>query len=352
MESLKRRSGSASKPSSVMSSCSFVLSRSRMTTFSPNCAGTVETRRSRSRERSSTRSRILIRPSCGRRFSEMSSFAMIFKREMSGSRVRMGRAMMLWRMPSIRKRTRNSFSYGSTWMSEAPALRASMRMRLETLMIGADSVDLARSPRSISWPSSCFKTSTSAPSSSPVISSMFISPNPTPAMSSAVRAEVCMTSSRLPPPGWSATEGFAFSFSTTERGVPGDDRLPVVPRHELDVVHGEHVRGIAHRDRQRRARLVHGENDVLAGDFRGHDLDDVRIDLEAVQVDGRHAELVRERLGNLRFGNRLDADQSFAELAPLVPLGLQGGVELVLSDQLRFEKEIPEFNCHVAGGSE
>ena len=64
---------------------------------------------------------------------------MIFRREMSGSRVRIGSAMMLWRMPSTRKRTRNSFSYGSTWMSEAPAFSASMRIRLETLMIGADS---------------------------------------------------------------------------------------------------------------------------------------------------------------------------------------------------------------------
>ena len=103
-----------------MSSCSLDLSSSRMTTFSPNCAGTVETRRSRSRDRSSTRRRILIRPSCGRRFSEMSSLAMIFRREISGSRVRIGSAMMLWSTPSIRNRTRNSFSYGSTWMSDAP----------------------------------------------------------------------------------------------------------------------------------------------------------------------------------------------------------------------------------------
>jgi hypothetical protein len=51
-----------------------------------------------------------MRPSCGRRFSEMSSFAMIFRREMSGSRVRIGSAMMLCRIPSIRNRTRNSFS--------------------------------------------------------------------------------------------------------------------------------------------------------------------------------------------------------------------------------------------------
>ena len=106
-------------------------------------------------------------------------------------------------------------------MSDAPAFNASMRIRFETLMIGADSVDLARSPRSISWPSSDFTTSTSAPSSIPVISSMLISPSPTLAMSSAVSADVCMTSSRLPLLGaYVPVEGLAFSFSTTDRGVP------------------------------------------------------------------------------------------------------------------------------------
>ena len=106
-------------------------------------------------------------------------------------------------------------------VGRAPALSASIRIRFETLMMGADSVDLARSPRSISCPSSWRSTSTSAPSSMPVISSMLISPNPTPAMSSAVRADVCMTSSRFPPPGEKPVdEGLAFSLRTTERGVP------------------------------------------------------------------------------------------------------------------------------------
>ena len=36
-----------------------------------------------------------MRPSCGRRFSEMSSLAMILRREMSGSRSFMGSAMTL-----------------------------------------------------------------------------------------------------------------------------------------------------------------------------------------------------------------------------------------------------------------
>ncbi len=48
-----------------------------------------------SRLRSSIFSRILMRPSWGRRFSEMSSFAMILMRDVSGSRSFMGSAITL-----------------------------------------------------------------------------------------------------------------------------------------------------------------------------------------------------------------------------------------------------------------
>ncbi len=51
-----------------------------------------------------------MRPSCGRRFSEMSIFAMILMREVIASFRRSGGFIMLYRMPSIRKRTRKSFS--------------------------------------------------------------------------------------------------------------------------------------------------------------------------------------------------------------------------------------------------
>ena len=71
------------------------MSSSRSTIFSPHSVGSEETRKSISRLRSSTLSRILMRPSWGRRFSEMSSLAMILMRESSGSRSFMGRAITL-----------------------------------------------------------------------------------------------------------------------------------------------------------------------------------------------------------------------------------------------------------------
>ena len=45
---------------------------------------------------------------------------MILMRVVTVSRTRGGRLPYSLSRPSIRKRTQNSFSYGSMWMSEAP----------------------------------------------------------------------------------------------------------------------------------------------------------------------------------------------------------------------------------------
>ncbi len=59
-----------------MSCTSVSGSKMRMTTFSPKAVGSVETRSSTSRPSRS----VLMRPSCGRRFSEMSMRESIFTR--------------------------------------------------------------------------------------------------------------------------------------------------------------------------------------------------------------------------------------------------------------------------------
>src|SRR5437867_12865442 len=81
----------------------------------------------------------------------------------------------------MRNRTRNSFSYGSMWMSDAPRFSASMSSTFESLMTGAASEDLASAPRSIS--SSSVLTVSTSPSSS-AMESMSTSDRPTEAMSS------------------------------------------------------------------------------------------------------------------------------------------------------------------------
>ena len=56
------------------------------TTFSPKSVGRIDTRKSMSRLRPRSTNRALMRPSCGSRFSAMSSRAMILMRETIGSR--------------------------------------------------------------------------------------------------------------------------------------------------------------------------------------------------------------------------------------------------------------------------
>ena len=61
-----------------------------MTIFSPKSVGSTETRKSMSRWTPASEKRILMRPSCGSRFSAMSSFAMILMREVMASRILSG----------------------------------------------------------------------------------------------------------------------------------------------------------------------------------------------------------------------------------------------------------------------
>ena len=160
MASSNLTSDSGSKPSFVMSSCRLSLSRSRITTFSPNSVGSTETRKSSSLFLSLSLIFSLMRPSCGRRFSEMSSLARILRREVMASLSFSGGFMISYRIPSIRNRTRYSFSYGSTWMSDAPRLMASVRIRLHSLTTGASSAPSASAATSSS--SSSSRTSRSA----------------------------------------------------------------------------------------------------------------------------------------------------------------------------------------------
>ncbi len=96
------------------------LSRMRMTTFSPRVVGSVLMRKSTFRFRTMAR----MRPSCGRRRSEMSRFAMIFRRDTRAGCIVCGGDMTSKRTPSMRYRIRIFFSPGSIWISLAPSMTA------------------------------------------------------------------------------------------------------------------------------------------------------------------------------------------------------------------------------------
>ena len=130
----------------------------------------------------------------------------------------------------------------------------------------------------------------------------------------------------------------------------GHDRLDVVAGHELDVVHGEDVRRVGHRDRDRGAGLVDREDVVLARDVGRDELDDARVDLEVGEVDRRDAELLRETLGDVVLGDEAELDQGLAELSARVLLELEGLLELILCDQAGFGQQFAETYAHFRRG--
>ena len=75
-------------------------SKMRMTTFSPNAVGSVETRSSISFPSRS----VLMRPSCGRRFSAMSMRHIVLRREVMARLTSFGTRWISCSTPSMRKR--------------------------------------------------------------------------------------------------------------------------------------------------------------------------------------------------------------------------------------------------------
>ncbi|MCY1548720.1 hypothetical protein D9M68_848460 [compost metagenome] len=83
--------------------CALAASRIRITIFSPHRVGMVLTRKSMDLVLDT---RILIRPSCGLRRSEISRPAMTFRRAPMRLASWIGGLAASCRMPSVRKRTR------------------------------------------------------------------------------------------------------------------------------------------------------------------------------------------------------------------------------------------------------
>ena len=107
-----------------------------MTTDSPCCTGMVDTRTSMLR----LRTRMLKRPSCGRRFSEISSPDMIFRRITRADATRCSFITCSLSTPSIRWRIRTTPSSGSMWMSEAFICTASSNSVCSRRTTGASEV--------------------------------------------------------------------------------------------------------------------------------------------------------------------------------------------------------------------
>jgi len=138
----------------------FVLSRIRVTIFSPNLVGIEETRKSIDLSLTFN----VVRPSWGSLRSVMSSLDMILILLIRGSCTFFGRTISSLNIPSTLKRIFTVFSMGSIWMSLASFFIAIATIELASLIIGAACASCSRSvipisPSTASWKSISFKMS-------------------------------------------------------------------------------------------------------------------------------------------------------------------------------------------------
>ena len=220
------------------------------------------------------------------------------------------------------------------WMSLAPFWIADIRITFTSLMTGASSPCLASASALIS--SNSWRTSTSpASSSSGMFSSAWL------AASSALGP----AAGRRPRPRTGALRVVALQ-RVVDLGLGGDHRLDVVARHELDVVHGEHVGRVGHRDRERGARSRERDDLVLLRRLGGDQLDDGGVDLELADRDRGDAELLAEERGDLGFLDEAQRDQRKPELAALLALLRERFLQLLRGDALLFEKQVAKADGH------
>jgi hypothetical protein len=122
-----------------------------------------------------------------------------------------------------------------------------------------------------------------------------------------------------------------------------DHRLDVQPRHELDVVHGEDVRRVDHRQSQRRPDAREGEDRVLVGHLARDEPDDRVLDVERLQVDRRNPVLAREHGRDHVVGDQPHLDEVEAETPPVLALEFERFAELLRGQEIFADEDFAEF---------
>ncbi len=134
-------------------------------------------------------------------------------------------------------------------------------------------------------------------------------------------------------------------------GLRGDDGFDVVPGEEFDVVDGVEVRGIGHRDDERRPGATDGDDLVAIADILGDQLEDLLVDLVLGEVDGLHAVLLAEEVGDLLVGDVAHLRERVAEAHVVAALGGLRRAKLLEADALAPDQEFAESVAHRVRGS-
>src|SRR3990172_190064 len=260
-------------------------SRIRTTTFSPKAAGIVDTLRSRF----FNPTRTLIRPSCGRRFSAMSIFAMILIREMTAPCTHFG-GSLLDRLGDDQVHHPDDGSR----LALLPEVLGVPPLALLPLLYDLDGA-LLRNVLNI--------------------------------LCDGVqrRAEVIVL---VDPP--------------EEIAAGRDGGLDGVPRGEPDVLERLEAQGVRHGEVEVLLLDRDREDQMLPGHLLADQIHRLGLHGGLLQLDVGNPELDREGLGDLLLGGHPQVDDHLPKLAPLGPLLDEGPRQAPLRQKARFHEQFPQ----------
>src|SRR5215472_11433392 len=116
--------------------------------------------------------------------------------------------------------------------------------------------------------------------------------------------------------------------------------------YELDVVHGENVRGIRHGNGENGTDAGERNDLITRGGVLGNQLDNVGIDFVILQVDRGYAVLAREHAGDVVIADEAHSGQAASQFAPIGALELESFLELVLCDETFFYQYFAKTDGH------
>src|SRR5208282_774462 len=128
----------------------------------------------------------------------------------------------------------------------------------------------------------------------------------------------------------------------------GHDRFDVEAGHELDIVHGKDVGGVHHGDGERSADPAERQNLIAFRGFERNQLDHRGIDFKIRKIDGGHAVLAREKVGDILIREETQLHQRRGE--PGVRLLLQLGrfFQLLWGYDLFFDEQVTQPLRHIS----
>ena len=125
-----------------------------------------------------------------------------------------------------------------------------------------------------------------------------------------------------------------------DRDFRRDHHVDVVAGQELEVVERQHVGRVAHGDDQRLVGAVDRDDAVLARHVLRDESDDVALDVELAQVDRRDAVLLGQELRQVLFLDDAELDQAVAEALTRLLGRFLGLLQLIGGDELLADEEL------------